>query len=566
MRLPWKKALSWLVILFGFFVGFLALGLFGQLPIPENHFPPDRSMNWFEMVGIALLGLVFLAGSFVAVRNRRNSALVFLVSAPIVGFCLAYSPAVADSIQPGDENHVPGVSVLAIVALLLFFPLFASLATIQTPRRALGLFLLSAAVVTACLLSPVLKRPSGFLVPALAVASAPFLLMGLFWSMTDRFGWPPLLLVQTLSLRQRLTTIFVTCLLVAALDVPVTLVLAAWRSPLASFGCEKGPRLFAQPMSPRHAAFTARLIRVAHTQNVSGRWVGNWAIGSVEDRFWGLPSWWPHLVLLTNNVFWESETYFIDGGRSVGWLTSLIPIIEAGPCARTRPVIEANLELRVIREGLPKNGARIVGYVRGPERSRRLFEPPKAPVAFPGARLTLTASTGTTIAATTDHEGFYEIDGLPPDNYTLKLPLPETQAVRDFSPEERYLKKDSTAQASLIEEDFDVVWNGTIEGKVTDSTGSPARVWLLLENADATDPTAKTVSLRQNDKTGVFRIAKIPPGRYVLTINPYGPTKDSPFGTLYYPSATLPGDARPLQITQGQHIKDLNFSLSCLTE
>jgi hypothetical protein len=561
MRLPWKKAISWLVILFGSFAGFFALGLFGQLSIPDSHFPPNWLMDWFAMVGVALFGLVSLAGSFVAAHNRRNAALLFLASAPIVGFCLAYSSAVFDSIQPGDENRVPGVSVFAIVALLVFFPLFALLATIRNPRRASGLFLLSASVVTVCLFSPTLRRPSHLLVPALTVASAPFLVLGLFWLVTHRFGWPAVLPAQTFSWKRRLTTLFVTCLVVAALDIPVTLALAARRSSGANFGCGKGPRLFAQPLSSRHAVFTARLIRVAHTQRVSGRWVGEWAIGAVQDRFWGLPSWSPRLILLTNNFFWEGETYFVDGGRPDGWLTSLLPIIDSGFCSRTRPVVEASLELRVLREGPPKTGVRIVGYVRGPERSRRLLEPPKAPVAFPGATLTLTASAGTTIVATTDHEGFYEIDGLPPDNYMLKLPLPETQAVRDFSADERYLKKDSMAQTSLIEQDFDVVWNGTLEGKVSDSTRSPAQAWLLLENADAVDPAAKTVSFRQSDKTGAFRIAKIPPGRYVLTINPYGPSKDSPFGTLYYPET-----ARALEVAQGQHIKHLNFSLSRLAE
>jgi hypothetical protein len=56
----------------------------------------------------------------------------------------------------------------------------------------------------------------------------------------------------------------------------------------------------------------------------------------------------------------------------------------------------------------------------------------------------------------------YEIDGLPPDNYKLKLLLPETQHA-----EEQEITAQSFSRSSTLERDFQVVWNGTIEGIVT---------------------------------------------------------------------------------------------------
>src|SRR5207253_9533879 len=88
----------------------------------------------------------------------------------------------------------------------------------------------------------------------------------------------------------------------------------------------------ALPIS-RHVVFTARVIFVGRSfyalthdsgMNLPGFHdprVGDWAIGVVQERFWGLPSWVPHLVLLTNFIYWTGETYFIDGSHEIGLLT-----------------------------------------------------------------------------------------------------------------------------------------------------------------------------------------------------------------------------------------------------
>ena len=134
-------------------------------------------------------------------------------------------------------------------------------------------------------------------------------------------------------LARRLAKFSLGCFLVAIVDVAAQLVITARESSLFRPDCAGRP-LFARPLRPSHAVFTARLVRVSHDARVSGKWQGKWAIGLIHERFWGF-LWWSPLVLLTNNIYQEGETYFVDGHRADGFLTHLLPIVEAWPCGGT---------------------------------------------------------------------------------------------------------------------------------------------------------------------------------------------------------------------------------------
>jgi hypothetical protein len=139
-------------------------------------------------------------------------------------------------------------------------------------------------------------------------------------------------------LMRRLAKVSLGCFLAATVVVAAQFVITARESSLFRPDCS-GSTLFARPLRPSHAVFTARLIRVSHDAWASGKWQGKWAIGLVQDRFWGL-RWWSPLVLLTNNIYQEGETYFVDGLRADGFLTHLLPIVASlalwGPAACNR--------------------------------------------------------------------------------------------------------------------------------------------------------------------------------------------------------------------------------------
>src|SRR5207253_2434329 len=88
-----KKAASWLIVTLGVVAGLLALSISGQRWIPDRATDPYWYKSLIQTAGICLLGLTFVAGSLLAVRNRRRGGLVFLICAPVVAFCVGYPDA-----------------------------------------------------------------------------------------------------------------------------------------------------------------------------------------------------------------------------------------------------------------------------------------------------------------------------------------------------------------------------------------------------------------------------------------------------------------------------------------
>jgi hypothetical protein len=86
------------------------------------------------------------------------------------------------------------------------------------------------------------------------------------------------------------------------------------------------------PFRPEHVVVKARLIWAGHTVKVAGKWAGDWAIGVVEEHFWGLPSWKPRLVLLINHPFHDGDTVLVSGEREQGILTRHLTIVSIMAC------------------------------------------------------------------------------------------------------------------------------------------------------------------------------------------------------------------------------------------
>jgi hypothetical protein len=553
-----KKAASWLIVTLGVLVGLLALSISGQRWIPDRATDPYWYKSFIQTAGICLLGLTFIAGSLLAVRNRRRGGLVFLICAPLVAFSLGYPDAGFLAWEKGDGIfYSPFLRIALGLTLLFFVPFVVPLFAIRNKKRAIYLFLIAAALVSPVFVT---SQWSASLLPRLAGWSALLVIFGLFWLGTNEWGWSPVVSPRPTSRRRGLWAVSATCAIIVLLDITVTLAFTAFQSSLWGPDCS-GRALFTKPVFPGHAVFTARLIYVGHKNTDRLGWqAGDWAIGVVQHRYWGLPWWNPRVVLLTHVIFWEGETYFIDGRRPEGLLTRLLPIVEAGPCARSRPIVDAAVDLRVLQKTLPASGARIIGYVRKPEAWTQGLTPPTPHTPFIGAKITVTSPSGQTVAVA-DQDGIYEIDSLPPDDYTLMVDLPETQTAPV-----RKLKKEDFVYSKLIEQDFQVSWDGSVEGTIRDATGRPAQTWLLLLNPDGTDTIPRVAGLQRTEATVHFRIAEIPRGRYKLMVNPWGPQQDSQYPPVYYPSATNFSDAQIIDLSDGQHVGNTDFVVPRLQE
>jgi hypothetical protein len=324
--------------------------------LPLGDHGPGWFLRWLDFVGIGLFGLAFLVGSIVAPRNPKCAGIIFLVFLPITAFCLAYpeSGFLVCHADGGGWFEVPLPLTAIGLTALFFVPFVAPLFTLHHRKWAAIVFA-GAALVT--ILVFVRSRWTPVLVPHLAGYSTPFLLFGLFWLGVDKLGWPSLVQPCPRGSGFQIGAPVITCLAVLLLDVALTLGLSALGSSLFGGDC-RGKPPFTRPESPRHAVLTARTIFVGRAfqalrgrEGIHDRDVGDWAVSVVQERFWGVPPWRPHLVLLTNFIYRKGETYFIDGTRENGLLTRALPIVEARiGCSRLRLAQDAEVDLHLLRE------------------------------------------------------------------------------------------------------------------------------------------------------------------------------------------------------------------------
>ena len=577
-----QKAVSWFAIALGTLPGFYGLVMFCQNWVPEDYARPDWLALWLQAAGLVTLGLVFLIASFAARQHRRRAGLWFLLSAPIAAFCLSFEDSYFGVPFRGYNSNQPSLAMAALFVCAFFAPLYAPLMSAGNKKRAVYLVLVLAP------LSGMLFRFSPWsivILPRLLEFSAPFLVFGAFWSGTGRLGWPPLGVARLKSLPGRLAAASIGSVGVAILVFAGTLAVSAKDSRLDYSDCGVRP-LFARPLNSGHAVFTARAIRAGHFIRISGKWAGYWAIGLVQERFWGLPWWSGRLVLLTTHAFLDGETYLIDGQRDPRLLNRFLPIVKAGPCTYTSPVADAGIELRLLRDAPPPEGFRIVGRVEDHLHPKEVL-PGKTPPApdwntmtddeinawgeqarfrgevtyrrpvtpLPGAKIRVAGSSGST-TLTAGRDGIYQAAGLPADRYRLELlDVPATQHEVP-----RIVEKSELIEKKLVWADLHVFWDGAIEGRIRDSSGDPAKLWLHLERADGMYASGSP-TYSQTDGSGAFSFGFLPPGRYILRINEDGPNGESPYAPQYYPSSESREGAHVFELGEGRHIRNVDLVL-----
>ncbi len=458
-----KLMLGWAVAVVGFLIGlFLASLLISRSPSGGVH-SESLILRALTFSGLWLVAIGLLAGSFVALRDSRRAAIIFLSLLPVTAFSLVY-PDMAAQPQSAGAGHVFNFALLLEVAgltVLFFVPILAPLFFLYNRNRA-GTSLVLGALVTA--LAFARFRWTELLLRDLVMVSVPLLLFGLFWLGANRLGWPVLLRPRSQNRLGRFANVVIVIVALVCVCIMMAVVAAAYSSSLFSGDC-RATEPFTTSKSENHSVFTARAVYTGFSFNsrlqiqrnpqpIDPR-VGDWAIGVVQERFWGIPTRWPHLVLMTNFVFWKGEIYFIDGYRLRNIL-GILPVVEGQiGCSRTRPIQDAIVDMRLLHQTPPRRAA-IVGYVRQPGPYNSMMTPPVTPRFLDGAQIDVTGPGGSTTVHT-DASGIYQVEGLPAGDYTIQLHVPKGQTVGrvsfDRSVRTIHLKSDE-----LVESSFDLLW------------------------------------------------------------------------------------------------------------
>jgi hypothetical protein len=337
--------------------------------------------------------------------KRIFSWLVFVIG---LAACILGLAAFGARPKPGSYGYLTEWIITLSILILGLVPLAASLMILKRQRAAALTYAAGTVGSIFCGLWIWLSRVDGLKELAslpLAVAGL-FAILSTFWWFASQRDWPPLLSRSRPSWKRKAAMVLVgSCMLLMIL-------LGAFRLGIsAGSGIDcNGSSPFAKPTETDQAVFVARTIVVqgwpARLLNVD-----ELPFGIVEKPFWGLP-WWDQKIVLIGIPLLDRESYFVDGTRMHGFLTQFLPIIELRPCSRTNVLRNAAVDMRVLNDGPPRVGVRIIGRVVHWGLAGSLSE------GAVGVEVSISGLHGSTTVKTDEH-GIYEVSGLPPGRYVI---------------------------------------------------------------------------------------------------------------------------------------------------
>jgi hypothetical protein len=242
-----------------------------------------------------------------------------------------------------------------------------------------------------------------------------------FWLTTHFLRWPSLRQPSRLSVPRR---ILITSSSLAVLYIFVSAAVIYRFGSMQPIGdCGSSGVIPTSQRIPEEGMFVVKIIQIGYPRGiVNGRMASMLALGLVKEKFWGPSGWNSKLVILTQYLYYEGDEYLMQVNQQARWLTLGLPLFENQHCGHSAPVKDDEIQLRVLRDGPPKTGVRIIGSVRRWPNEHRNSGP------TPGATVTITGPAGIA-TVTTDAHGIYDLSNLPPGHYTVSGESPDQKQV-----------------------------------------------------------------------------------------------------------------------------------------
>ena len=303
--------------------------------------------------------------------------------------------------------------------LWTLIPLATTLLTFKTRRWAsCASFLCAALVFVPSPLYHLLIGLVGLTNPnfLLEVFVAFFPAQGLYWLFTSALGCPPVLGQGSQPSKRRRWAFNIGGVLVCSLGLMWTAIMAA--IPFWAVDCGR-IEPFAKPIDSQQAVFIATdvldFVPAGTSGSMSSSFLASFAIARVQKHYWGLPWWDRKFLFIARFSSWRGEPYLVDANLPYGFLSRFLPIVTLRQCGRSDLVRDANVELRVLKDGQSQKGARIIGQILHFAQGTREQEA--------GIRVTISGPNGN-IVTTTDGKGIFDAPGLAPGTYSVQPDLP----------------------------------------------------------------------------------------------------------------------------------------------
>ena len=247
----------------------------------------------------------------------------------------------------------------------------------------------------------------------------------------------------------------------------------------------------------RHRAlFTAHTYRWLRTAAYNDQRISDKVLAVVQHRYWGLPWYWPSIVLIETSPFC-SGILFVDKDYLVsGWVSSY-GRIEVNECSRTQPLESAQIDLRTLDGShCAGPGGGVLGHVFDWNEKGRY--------PIPDFPLTLFDHTGKKYALRTDPHGIYDEVHLIPGTYNIDSLAGENNYIDARHVE---IEEGVCVDVPVLLRDY------SVRGRALPGLDATAE---LLALHPGSDPPIRAPSIQPD---GRFYFSNTPDGQYVLSLN-----------------------------------------------
>src|SRR5262245_42217383 len=172
-----------------------------------------------------------------------------------------------------------------------------------------------------------------------------------------------------------------------------------------------------------------------------------------------------------------------------------------------------------------------------------------------GGAVVVALSGGRRFEAMTSGDGHYDLSGLPPGRYTVRVTLPPKLTPNEDNAVEVH-------DRGCAEINYRAVIDGRIVGRLLDAQGRP----LSIETVNLLPVESRAEAFRPlwniTNEDGSFHFTNLPPGKYILGVNiGNAPSEKLPYRKTLYPSTADQSNAEVLSLSEGQHLVGIDFRL-----
>lgn len=238
--------------------------------------------------------------------------------------------------------------------------------------------------------------------------------------------------------------------------------------------------------------------------------------------------------------------------------------LHAGICGITQRIDAASVDLRLLRQ--QRNGQRtpsLAGQIAQHDGDFEGRLGMHAPKPLPNVPVRVKAD-GRIYETRADTEGLYEFYDLPSGQYEFAPDLPPGTTLSWYIGNDEGQMTFEVSAGACQERDIEVFANGSIQGHILDSSNKVLRqAFVYIVPADEKVlPKERQLYWESQGKEGFFKFVHIPPGEYLIVVNPDDSRNPSfPYRRTFYPGVHDRASAKIIAVDGGEQVKDADIRL-----